>query len=311
MTKSTVRTMKKEAAGQLGLDARVMLVVLTTHSWGNRLKSHEAETVVAEHFEIAGMDSDEAGTYTKHPVKKEALAPIQKVFSKAKKIHYGRTLPWMDGGGRALKSDGYLAYMKFVREIKAELAAALEQVAMNWDKIVEEAKAKRKGLVTGDDYPTVDQFRERYSIEASILPLPMKGDFRVELPAEQVKEVMAQIEFQTQEAMQNAMTEVSNRIKGVAQRAALRLKNYKPAEQTEDGKRAESDFRDSLVTNIRELIEVLPTLNITGDKRIDEIEKDLRALARYEAKQLKEDAGLRRSTAMRAEAIVAKMEAFI
>jgi hypothetical protein len=70
-------------------------------------------------------------------------------------------------------------------------------------------------------------------------------------------------------------------------------------------------FRDSLVENVRELVEVLPMLNVTGNPLVAEITRDLDRLGSVEPGALRESETLRQETKAAAEAIVAKMEGYI
>jgi len=73
----------------------------------------------------------------------------------------------------------------------------------------------------------------------------------------------------------------------------------------------EGIFRDSLVNNIRDLCELIPRLNFTGDTRLEELraqaEKDLTA---YEPDDLRKNQFARLETADAAAELLAKMAGY-
>ena len=73
----------------------------------------------------------------------------------------------------------------------------------------------------------------------------------------------------------------------------------------------EGIFRDSLVTNIRDLCELIPRLNFTDDARLEELrtqaEKDLAA---YDPEDLRKNQFARMETADAAADLLAKMAGY-
>jgi hypothetical protein len=89
---------------------------------------------------------------------------------------------------------------------------------------------------------------------------------------------------------------------------AEKLKAFKPAQ---GGDRAEGIFRDSLVENVRELVAVLPSLNITGDPTLAAVAARMEALCRDDADELRDNAAARASVAAEADAILADVGQFL
>jgi hypothetical protein len=71
-------------------------------------------------------------------------------------------------------------------------------------------------------------------------------------------------------------------------------------------------FRDSVVGNIRELLDTLPTLNITEDKNLTEIAQQIeQELCAHTPDELREDEAARKQTAQAAGQILTSMEAYL
>jgi hypothetical protein len=89
---------------------------------------------------------------------------------------------------------------------------------------------------------------------------------------------------------------------------ATRLGNYK---RDADGK-VEGTFRDSVVTNIREVLNLVPALNLTGDLNIAAFADVVQVeLANVSPNTLRDDDAIREATIRKAEIIAKQMSEFI
>ena len=70
-------------------------------------------------------------------------------------------------------------------------------------------------------------------------------------------------------------------------------------------------FRDSLITNIQDLVDLLPRLNLTGDPRLEDLRREVAdKLLGYEPEALRRDQFARQETAQAAEKILAAMAGY-
>jgi len=137
--------------------------------------------------------------------------------------------------------------------------------------------------------------------------LPSADDFRVQLGSREVNRIRRQIEASTRQAMDDAMHEVYGRIFKVVEHMATRLRAYTV---TADG--VQNTFRDSLVENVRELVDVLPALNINNDPRLTDVISHMRDnLLTYSGDVLRDSAAARIETAQAAEAILKSVSDFM
>ena len=68
-------------------------------------------------------------------------------------------------------------------------------------------------------------------------------------------------------------------------------------------------FRDSLVTNARDVVEVLGRLNVTGDPRLEAMRATVAAdLTQYDPQELRDAPAIREQTAARASEILSAMQ---
>ena len=70
-------------------------------------------------------------------------------------------------------------------------------------------------------------------------------------------------------------------------------------------------FRDSLIENVRSLLEIMPRLNLTGDAEIERVRQELATkVACHEPEALREDRTLRAEVVDAAAGILSQMEGY-
>jgi hypothetical protein len=274
------------------LQDRAMLTVLTISQWTNR--KHDKN--VSNEVEKAHAAKD-AGRYNKQLIDKAALEPLSKIASAARDYHYTVTLPWGNNGERLLPAALFLDYAEHMRNFKAEFETRTRAFVQIYPALVNDARARLGTLYNALDYPAASEIASKFSIETSFTPVPSAGDFRVDLNEEYVDKIKSEITIAVETRQRDAVKHCWTRVKDVVGKIHERLANE------------EHTFRDSLIENARELVAILPALNITGDPELISIEADVKTLL-VEPDVLRNNVVTRSETAKKAEAIMAKMAAF-
>lgn len=280
------------------LATRAMIVSLRVSQWsGRRLDREVTKEVNDQH----GAASD-AGRYNKLLLPKEALEDIERIVGETRAEFLKRTLPWMQDGSRIMAAEAYLSHMSWVRGQSAKFDAAVDKFIAEYPGYVAAAAARLAGMFKSSDYPDPSVLRSKFAMTCAVLPVPTSDDFRVDISDAQAQRIRAEIEQQVSDATGAAVRNIYERISELAERIVDRLTAYKPAEKK--GEKSEGIFRDSLIENVRDMISVMPALNITGDQKLDELTERLKVLAEHDASVLREDAGKRRDVAAEAARIL-------
>lgn len=286
------------------LASRAMIVSLTISQWsGRRLDRQVTDEVNRQH-----SAADDAGRYNKLLLPKEALAPIVSIVSETRTDFLKRTLPWMNDGSRIMASDGYLAHMAWIRQQTSKFDRAVDEFIQSYPGHVQAARTRLSTLFKAEDYPDASILRGKFAVECRVLPVPTSDDFRVDMSEAQADHIRADIERQVSSAAGEAVRDVYRRIAEVTGRMVDRLNGYKPATAKD---RAEGIFRDSLVENVRDLIGILPALNIVGDPELTAMAERLKPLVEHDASDLRENATLRRNVAEEAQRILDSVSGFL
>ena len=283
------------------LAARAIVVSLSISQWSGR----RLDRKITDEVNQAHNAASEAGRYNKLLLPKDALEQVQKVVSETRTGFLERTLPWMDGGSRIMNAGAFLAHSAWMRGQQSKFSAAVEAFLTEYPSHVHAASKRLNGMFDPDDYPTVEELRHKFGMDTRIMPVPSSDDFRVAMSEEQAAFIKADIERNVAAATQEAVRDVYRRVAEVAERMVDRLSKYKPAKRR--GEKSEGVFRDSLVENVRDLIMVLPSLNITGDPELAALADRLRPLAEWDASVLRENDAVRKDVAHQAQEILDSM----
>lgn len=294
------------------LTDRAMLVTVSIKQWSATQSDKKINREVADNH---GNDPS-MGNYRKSLLAKKALADIKRIAGEARSAHYFRTLPWSDDGYRILQSSGYFAYNSELTRLQREFEDAVQRFLAEYPAYQDEARRLLNGLYDPADYPTVRELEGKFGFTIAIRPMPTAEDFRVQLGSGETARIRADIERDVQQTIHAAMGDVWTRVHNVVSHAVDRLKVY----SVDSTGKTSNPFRDSLVSNITDLLDILPSLNLTSDPNLDAIARDIREqvltyqVSGYDipvtATVLRDDSTVRDAIANKAEDILRKMEAF-
>ena len=203
-------------------------------------------------------------------------------------------------------SAAYMDHTEKMRELSNRFTPAVEALAREFGKLVEQAKVRLGGLFRPEDYPAPDELRRKFSFETKVMPLPDAGDFRVTLGDEEKERIKRQITATVEASLQIASRDLWQRLYEAVSHLAERLSAYKVT-----GTGVEHPFRDSVVTNLVKLVDVLPKLNVTGDPELDRLAEQVRASLLVDPQELRKSESIRNETAKAANRIATTMAAYM
>lgn len=244
-----------------GIQNTSLIVSMSVSQWtGRKLDRKITDEVNKEH-----NASSDAGRYNKLLISKEHTDPIQKIASASRTFHYENTLPWGDNNERLLPAANYFTYIAEVNKLKGEFQVAVTAFLRNYDSVIEEAKSRLNGMFNAKDYPSRSDIEDKYGFKTTFMPVP-SDDFRVSLSADEVSKLREAVNSEITNRLSEAVKDTWERIKDQLTRMKDRLKDD------------ETVFRDSLFDNLKELVDLLPKLNITNDVNIAKVCVDMKGL---------------------------------
>lgn len=265
-----------------------MLVTMTISQWTAR--KHD-KSVSSEVDKAHG--AKDGGRYNKLLIRKEALDPMSKIESAARAYLYKMTHAWGDNGERLLPAALFLDFSQTMQQFRNEFDGRVRDFIAEYPVLVQEARIRLGTLYDPADYPA--SIREKFSFPApAVTPVPSANDFRVNLNVEYVDSIKADITQRMHELQKDSLKQCWQRVRVVVSKMTERLGNKK------------SPIFDSLIGNARELIDILPALNLTNDQELTDIATELQGIL-VPTDRLRNDKALRADVAAKADAILKKL----
>lgn len=292
-----------------GMNVRhaLLTVSFSISAWEARKQDKKATREVA----LAHNTDTNVGRYHKDllPDAKEHEA-ILKLRNAWRVAHYENTLPWGDDGGRVMRSASFLDYAEMYRNYKAQWDAALATFFDAYPTLVAAAELRLNTLFDPRDYPDVSEVKRRFAVRLNTYPLPNAEDFRIidGIPPEEADRLVAEAVDGINARLNDAVKDLWGRMYKVVANMQERLS----VPLDEKGKAAKGGkFHDTLVTNVAELIELLPRLNLTNDPNIDAAAKAMMGLVQHPAETLRVSPEAREATRAKAAALAKKMAQYV
>jgi len=248
--------------------------------------------------------SDKAGVQVhKRILASDVLEDISSNANAARAEFRRRTVAWQYDGVGAITADGYPDFLTAMGKYRAEHDRLVKDFLASYDAEARVAPQHLGSLYDPADYPAVAEVASKFSFAVTADPMPQSGDFRVQgLGASQAAAIKASIDARFKVAVEAAASEAWDRIVKLVDKMQKSLAEYKPRNGEE---KAQKVFHDTLVTNVQDLINVLPSLNINKDPALTEITTRLqRDLCAANADQLKEDEALRKDVGEKARVLL-------
>ena len=237
----------------MNLTHDAMLVSLRIAAWSGRLYDRQASNHVAAHHDAAAS----AGRYNKRLLPKAAFAALTATMSKARTSHYEGSLPWDDQGCRLLTVANYEHYTALLDGLCERMVRERARFIEDYDDNIDQARLDLGKLFRIEDYPSKEALQGKFGIRYRIIPVPDADHFMAKLASDDTERLKRDIERQIEERLHDAVGDLYRRLGEAVERVSERL------HEDENGKPLV--FRDSMIENIRGLVDVVPRLNIFGD----------------------------------------------
>lgn len=176
---------------------------------------------------------------------------LNNIYQNMYQFHIKHSLPWADEGSRIISSNHYMDYMTGINNYQDQIALTLNAIEPEYDQMILDDMSRLTSMGNEHDYPPYDRFKNAWKVDVRFRPVPQSGDYRVEIP----QEIKDALEKDLSELSQASLSLVKRDIVEAFQHAHTQI-------QKDDGERR---LFQSMLDNIKDLLERVPKLNITGD----------------------------------------------
>jgi hypothetical protein len=293
--------------------ATAMLSSLNISQWsGYKYDPDASEELALSH----GAEKD-AARVNKRLVPRKELEEITQAVGRARRDHEFLTLPWTDDGWRVLPAGTYFEHKDKMQEHKTAVLGAVEKLVCRFEDLVRN-QSRLGTLFRIEDYPGMrdengvlrllfpQELREKFSFATDVKPLPDANDFRVNIGDEERERLKKQIAESVQASLRASTRDLWQRLYEVVRHMATRMADYNAAENDNKPR-----LYKSMVTNIVEIVDVLPRLNISGDEELSRMTDTIRRSLLVDTDELRKSETLRTDTAKAAADIMQRMAAYM
>jgi hypothetical protein len=276
-------------------------VSLTIKCWPGRAKNKN----LTEEVRIEKMASE--GAWTQPLVDKAELKANVAKATALRKYFNTNTLPWDDKGGRVIlakkimgfkRPDGTMSppFRNGINEKIAEFNDRCSEFIGKYPLLKERAKIEQNNMYCASAYPSSNDLWDKFGVTFNIEPLPvLTDDFRQALTTEEIIAIESTITNKFVAAQKDIWMRLRERITNMHSRLSD----------------TEAKFQNTLVTNLREVIDLIPDLNITQDPNLTSMADEVKdRLLRYEPDDLRQLQSLRQQVATDADELLKKMEGY-
>ncbi len=172
----------------------------------------------------------------------------------------GRRLP-------PLPSNFYFDLMERMREFEASFEQGVESFLTVYPQYIDQVRPELNGLFREEDYPSVEKLRTKFGVKLEILPIPSGADFRVQMSAEEQARVSREIDANVRQSF------------GPRHRRPMEAPARVVSHMVDRLNEPDSRFHGLLVTNVFDLVEILPRLNVQGRRRPEPVRRTDQATA--------------------------------
>jgi len=282
------------------LDTCAMLVEFNASVWTARKLDKTTTDEVVAHKNATAKD---AARVNKHLLAgRTELDVITQAVGRARAYVYDHTLPWSDSGLRLLPTKNFMAFTERMNEFNEEIEALVKSFVTIYPTLITAQAMALGDMFRRDDYPTANEIMTKFAFRVNYMPVPVAGDFRVDVGNEAQAELKQKLDELAEERINNAMRDIRERLSTHLKRMSDRLTT-----DYVQGEAKQRRFHDSLVDGALELCDLTKALNVVGDTTLEGARKELEGLlVGVTAQELRKNEAVRQDTKKAVDAILDK-----
>lgn len=249
----------------MSISASAVLVELNISVWpASKIDREVTDKVNTDASAVRGASQTKKNLFAGTSLRKD----IEKFAARVRLYHNQHTLPWADKGERMLPTKLFMEYKQTMNGFEQTFDMMCNNFFLEYPRLVAEAPANLGTMYKPEDYPELEDVKLKFGFRRAVNPMPESGDFRLDIPANDLDEMRAEFEVKSNERLADAMREPWKRLHKVLSDMSEKLKDV----EGDDNKKR---YHDSLISNPIELCELLTKLNVTNDPKLEEARKQL------------------------------------
>ena len=278
-----------------------MLVELNISCWtGQRIDKTVTRQVAHDNFATS-----DAGQFRKNLMAGTSLRKELADYAASCRLRHNLlTMPWSDRGPRLLPTSLFFDYKAEMNGRQSYFNDKVTQFIRDYPTLQAQAKQALGDLYNEADYPSPEEVRSKFGFRLVFSPVPESGDFRLDLPKQELEEMRRQYDNAFDTRLADAMREPWERLHTTISAMTEKLAKVEAAP---DG--TVTRWHDTFIGNAVEMCKMLTHLNITKDPTLEQARRDLeRAIAGLDTDDVKEDPDVRSDLKSKLDTILKQYE---
>ena len=291
--------------GQDILSRKALLFHFSVSQWNYKKKDKRARDKTAADFGV----SEKRIRTTKDIADPENFETIEALVNDFRTFIGKYTLPHQNRGTYILPAafDGKLK--EKIRHFSVAFDTETDVIIGKISEIIRQAEIDLNGLFNPADYPSEAELRNKYRFSHTFDIFTDPSNIIVDIVQSEVDSMAADLAGRHGGMVSDCSADCWQRVFDVVK--SLRDKMKEDARQTKGGEKAPI-FRDTIISNIRDLVDILPGLNISGDVNLEKARQELeKELTDIDPEDLRESKESRTEVAERADAILNNLAGFL
>jgi len=283
----------------MSISSSALLVELNISVWpASKLDREITDKVNSDAGAVRGASQTKKNLFAGTSLRKD----IADFAARVRLYHNRHTLPWADKGERMLPTALFLDYKQTINGYERTFEMMCDNFFIEYPRLVAEAPTALKGLYKAEDYPEIEEVKQKFGFRRTVKPVPEAGDFRLDIPAEDLEEMRSEFVNQQDKKLVDAMREPWERLHKTLVGMSEKLTDV----EGDDGKKR---YHDTLITNPLELCELLTKLNVANDPKLEEARRQVElTMMGANIESIKEDAHTRNELKSKVDNILKRFE---
>lgn len=280
----------------MSISSSAVLVELNISVWtAAKLDKSATQAVISNNG--AGSES---GAFRKNLLAGTSLRKDISDYAAACRLYNNRvTLPWADRGGRLLPTALFMDYKQQMNVRKAHFDTLTQRLLDNYDNLKHAAQIYMGNLYNEEDYPRIDEVQDKFGFNLVFSPLPEAGDFRLDVPQQDLVEMQQQYESDFNSRLNDAMRKPWDDLHTMLQSMSEKLSS--------SGAEEKRRWHDTFVTNAQGMCALLTKLNVTNDPQLEEARRALElTMLGADIEEIKTDEQVRNEMKTKIDSILGK-----
>lgn len=284
----------------MSITSSAVTVELNISVWtANKLDKSATEKVVSDNAAVSNAAQVRKNLMAGTTLRKD----IADYAAGCRLWHNTRTLPWADKGARLLATSLFMDYKTEANMRKRTFDTMVDNFLQNYPALVQTAHNYLGSLFNPEDYPSVDDVRDKFGFRLVFSPVPEAGDFRLQVAEQDLYELRQQYEESFSSRLADAMREPWDRLHKMLVGMSEKLTDVEGEDELK------KRYHDTLITNAQSLCSMLTHLNITKDPKLEQARRELElTMLGADIETIKESPEVRKDMKTRLDAILKQYE---